>query len=291
MEQTDKERAQTERLENDYEMARSPVIQKITNKVCGCGYIGSSWTTKSEAEKLLKYLKLDENDILLEIGAGAGWPGLYLAKQSGCHVTLLDIPVTGLEIAKKRAKDDLMSDRVRALSGDAASLPFQIPSFSVVSHSDVLCCLIKKQEVLKECRRVIHSSGLMAFTVISIQTDLSDREKKQALQVSPDFVETEVDYPTMLENTGWRSISYEDITEESVRSMISLVTGSVVGSKAGRDTGFTIFGNKDRKKSYINSFASKSHSDIANEHREKELHQKFCNRNRNELEYGSQKQK
>ena len=34
MEQTDKERAQTERLENDYEVARSPVIQKITNKVC-----------------------------------------------------------------------------------------------------------------------------------------------------------------------------------------------------------------------------------------------------------------
>lgn len=218
MEQTDKERAQTERLENDYEVARSPVIQKITNKVCGCGYIGSSWTTKSEAEKLLKYLKLDENDTLLEIGAGAGWPGLYLAKQSGCHVTLLDIPVTGLEIAKKRAKDDLMSDRVRALSGDAASLPFQIPSFSAVSHSDVLCCLIKKQEVLKECRRVIHSSGLMAFTVISIQTDLSDRERKQAIQVSPDFVETEVDYPTMLENTGWRSISYEDITEEFQRS-------------------------------------------------------------------------
>ena len=87
-----------------------------------------------------------------------------------------------------------------------------------MSHSDVLCCLIKKQEVLKECRRVIHSSGLMAFTVISIQPDLSDRERKQAIQVSPDFVETEVDYPTMLENTGWRSISYEDITEEFQRS-------------------------------------------------------------------------
>ena len=31
-------------------------------------------------------------------------------------------------------------------------------------------------------------------------------------------LETEVDYPTMLENTGWRSISYEDITEEFQRS-------------------------------------------------------------------------
>ena len=31
MKQSDKERAQTERLENDYEVAQSPVIQKITN--------------------------------------------------------------------------------------------------------------------------------------------------------------------------------------------------------------------------------------------------------------------
>ena len=214
MKQSDKEIAQTERLENDYEVAQSPIIQKITNKVCGCGYVGSSWTTQSEAKKISKYLELDENSTLLEIGAGAGWPGLYLAKQSGCHVTLLDIPVTGLEIAKKRAQDDRMSDRVTVLAGNAVSLPFYIPSFSAVSHSDVLCCLIKKQEVLKECRRVIHSSGLMAFTVISIQPDLSDQDRKQAIQVSPDFVESEVDYRTMLENTGWTLISYEDITEE-----------------------------------------------------------------------------
>jgi protein-L-isoaspartate O-methyltransferase len=37
-------------------------------------------------------LGLDPTVRLLDVGAGSGWPALYLAKISGCDVTMSDIP-------------------------------------------------------------------------------------------------------------------------------------------------------------------------------------------------------
>ena len=87
------ELAQTARLDDYYQQARSPILQDITNRVCGCGYVGTSYATRSEADLIVSSLALKPGEDLLDLGAGAGWPGLYLAKLSGCRVTLLDIPV------------------------------------------------------------------------------------------------------------------------------------------------------------------------------------------------------
>ena len=223
MERSVKEISQVARFETDYEAARSPIIQTITNNVCGCGYVGSSWTTRSEAEEILKHLELDMSQNLLEVGAGAGWPGLYLANQSGCKLTLLDLPVAGLRIASERADSDGISNRVQTIVGDGTNLPFPSRHFSAVSHSDVLCCLLKKQDVLNECRRVIKGDGRMVFTVISIAPCLSHFDFQEAIKFSPSFVESDADYDSMLLSAGWSIIRRTDITkefEESCERMI-----------------------------------------------------------------------
>lgn len=214
MKRSVKEISQVARFETDYEAARSPIIQTITNNVCGCGYLGSSWTTRSEAEEILKHLELDRSDNLLDVGAGAGWPGLYLTNQSGCKLTLLDLPVAGLRIARERADTDGISNRVQTIVGDGTNLPFPSHHFSAVSHSDVLCCLPRKLDVLNECRRVIKGNGCMVFTVISIVPGLSHVDFKKALMFSPGFVESDSDYHSMLLSAGWSIIRCRDITKE-----------------------------------------------------------------------------
>ena len=46
-----------------------------------CAVCGSSWTTMEEAGRVAGMLGVGPGDLLLKIGAGSGWPGLYLAGQ------------------------------------------------------------------------------------------------------------------------------------------------------------------------------------------------------------------
>lgn len=205
---------QTQRFDAIYDQSQSPVMQSITDDVCGCGYIGSSWSTRDEADLVLKHLQLRKSSKLLELGAGAGWPGLHLAKESGCSVTLLDLPETGIALARERAEKDGISQQVEAVVADASNVPYAPRTFSAINHSDLLCCLLPKQKALAECRRVIQDTGRMAFSVISVAPDLSREDHKEAVANGPPFIESEVPYVRMLSETGWRIQMQRDVTSD-----------------------------------------------------------------------------
>lgn len=149
---------------------------------------------------------------LLDVGAGSGWPGLYFAKETGCDVTLVDLPFTEIGVARQRAALDGVLDRSRVAVADGSWLPFRDGSFDAVSHSEVLCCLEDKRGVLEECRRVIRDDGRMVFNVIWITPGLLRSDHERALQAGPSFVEAETDYPSLLRQTGWTVTDCLDIS-------------------------------------------------------------------------------
>src|SRR5215831_2058262 len=100
---TREERAQIKRYEALYSLATDPIMLSIERAVCGCDYGGNSWTTCDEAHRIAALLELRMGVRLLDLGAGSGWPGLYLAKITGCEITLVDLPLVGLRIAAERA--------------------------------------------------------------------------------------------------------------------------------------------------------------------------------------------
>ncbi|HSG95761.1 MAG TPA: methyltransferase domain-containing protein, partial [Afifellaceae bacterium] len=206
------ERAQKERFESFYARSQSPVMLIIERSVCGCDYGGNSWTTRDEAEQIAERLELSPGVRLLDLGAGSGWPGLYMGKRSGCDVTLVDLPLNGLRIAAQRAGKDGMTGNVWAAVADAAALPFADESFDAVSHSDLLCCLKQKRSVLAACRRVVRRRGRMVFTVITAAPNLPPEDYRRAVENGPEFIESDIDYPTLLEETGWIVTGHEDVT-------------------------------------------------------------------------------
>jgi len=210
-------------FEASYRHATAPVVQEIERQVCGCDYGGTSWTTRAEAEIMAQALALAPGKSLLEVGAGAGWPSLYLAKQTGCAATLIDLPLEGLRAASERAVKDGIADRCTIEQGDAASLPFATAAFDAISHSDVLCCLPDKLDVLRECRRVIRPSGRMVFAVIYLPAGLKGGDLADALEAGPRFIASDMNYEVMLAHAGWRLVSRADRTGtfmESMRRMI-----------------------------------------------------------------------
>lgn len=206
------ELALKKRFQNTYARSTSPVMQTIERKVCGCDYGGNSWTTQDQVDEMIGVLELSPRTKLAELGAGSGWPGLYMAKASGCAVALVDLPEIGLRIAAERAEKDGIADRVATFLADAGNLPFADNSFDAISHNDLLCCLERKAAVLSECRRILRDGGRMVFTVISIVPGLEQDAYVRAVANAPDFVETETDYATLLRRIGWIIERRDDLT-------------------------------------------------------------------------------
>ena len=206
------ERELSEHFANEYRQAQAPVILELEQAVCGCDYGGTSWTTREEAESMGRLMGLAEGRRLLEIGAGSGWPALYLAGLSGCHATLADLPQVALRIAADRVASEALDGEIFMTVADGACLPFKQGHFDAISHSDVLCCLAPKREALDECRRVICDDGKMAFTVIAVSPGLSCADHARAVDCGPPFVEAECEYPKLLETTGWNVIDRIDVT-------------------------------------------------------------------------------
>ncbi len=211
-------RAQMERFDALYLRAQSPVMRSLERSICGCDYGGTSWTTRDEARRIAALLGLRPGLGLLDVGAGSGWPGLYLAQTSGCDIALVDLPLAGLRIVAERAVKDRLAGACWLALADVTALPFRERSFDAVSHSDVLCCLAEKRAVLEACRGVIRGGGPMVFSVICVAPGLSRTDHGRAVENGPAYIESETDYPTLLARTGWTLREVQDVTVEFAAS-------------------------------------------------------------------------
>jgi cyclopropane fatty-acyl-phospholipid synthase-like methyltransferase len=64
------------------------VEQKAIRAIVGA----NGYTTVTQAKHLIEVLRLKPETWLLDIGAGRGWPGPYIAERSGCGAVVTDIP-------------------------------------------------------------------------------------------------------------------------------------------------------------------------------------------------------
>jgi len=208
---------------DSYEVSNLPAMREVERTVLGCDYGGTSWTTSAQADRLIGSLQLRAGCHLLDIGAGSGWPGLYVAANSGCEVTLLDLPTNALAMASRRARADGIDDRTNTVVGSGAALPFRSATFDAISHSDVLCCLPDKIEMLEECRRIAKGRPIMAFSVIAVAHGLSAELHQRAVDAGPPFVDAPKDYAELLSICGWRLKERVDVTDEYKQSLSALI--------------------------------------------------------------------
>jgi len=139
MDRSERERTMQARFRDRYAVAYSPVMLEIEGSVLGSDYGASSWTTRQEADLFAGLLLLKRGDLLLDVGSGAGWPGLYLARTTGCRVVLTDLPFEGLRSALLRASQEGLEGAAWPMVAKGEALPFRDESFDAVTHADVLC--------------------------------------------------------------------------------------------------------------------------------------------------------
>jgi ubiquinone/menaquinone biosynthesis C-methylase UbiE len=226
----------------DYEVAQEPLMREIERRVRGSDYGATSWTTREQAEQAFTRLRLARGHRLLDLGAGSGWPALFLATLSGCDVVLTDLPLSGLRIAQKRAASDGLAGRCSVLAADGTALPFADDSFDRIHHADVLCCMDHKQDMLRECWRVARNAARMEFSVISlVRQPAKDSERRVLEQSGPPYPDAGEEYAALLADTGWSVLERIDVTAEFVRCMEVLLEAS----HARRDALIALLGEAD----------------------------------------------
>jgi hypothetical protein len=136
---TREERDTRERFRDRYGEDRTEAVLQIERAVIGGDWGAHGYTTMAQADQLGDALGLAPGKRLLDLGAGQGWPGLYLAVRRGCDVVLTDVPFEGLRLALGRAETERASDRAAAVVSSARALPFRSDVFDAVVHTDVLC--------------------------------------------------------------------------------------------------------------------------------------------------------
>ena len=94
---------------------------------------------RRQPEKLLSFYAVRPGMRVLDLGAGNGWPGVHIAVDARCRVTLADIPRPALLSAAARAKRARVSRRCDAVLASAVALPFRPASFDAIVHTDVMC--------------------------------------------------------------------------------------------------------------------------------------------------------
>lgn len=120
-----------------YRIVEEPALRRVERRVIGSDYGATSYTTRDQADLLARHLGLGTGMEVLDVGSGAGWPGIYLAATTGARVVLTDIPLEGLDAASRRLRNDGVDGAVVAAT--ATVLPFRDCAFDGVTSSDVLC--------------------------------------------------------------------------------------------------------------------------------------------------------
>lgn len=133
-------------------------------------YLEGFWEKRLREQALAK-LKVEEGEVVLEIGFGPGHDLVSMAKSVGVEgkVYGIDLSLEMVAIAKERMSAAGLADRVLLEQGDAVRLPYPDEFFDAIFMSFTLELFDTPEipKVLAECRRVLGAAGRMGVVALS----------------------------------------------------------------------------------------------------------------------------
>ncbi|MFQ5679227.1 MAG: class I SAM-dependent methyltransferase [Gemmatimonadota bacterium] len=132
-------------FEEKYARPRTPTQRRMEREALGHDAGLNGYTTVEQARVLGERLALGSSSVLLDVGAGFGWPGSYIARANGCHLLSTDVPCAALQEARRAAdsRDSPHSPTSpavrRVVAADGRALPLRSRSIDAIVHADVFC--------------------------------------------------------------------------------------------------------------------------------------------------------
>ena len=133
--------------------------------------------TADEYRRFFRLLELNQDSHVLDIACGSGGPALYMARETGCRVTGVDINESGIRAGQAQAAAAGMQDRIDLHHLDVSStLPFADQTFTAIVCMDAVNHLPDRGRLLVDWRRVLVDRGRILFTDPVVVTGLVRKE-------------------------------------------------------------------------------------------------------------------
>jgi cyclopropane fatty-acyl-phospholipid synthase-like methyltransferase len=201
-------------------LGEHPVAREVELRTLGSDFGANGYATITQVDDLARILGLGPGRRLLDVGAGQGWPGLYLATNTGCTVVVTDVDVVGPAAASRRATKEGIESRAWGVVTRGEALPLRSACFDAVVHTDVLCCLGPKLATLRATRRVLRPGGRTAFSVIFPAPGLPEAHERRAITAGPPECALRGTYPRLLRSSGFAEIEEYDLTPDYLATAI-----------------------------------------------------------------------
>ena len=199
-----------------YEHAADEMYAAIRREAFGEEIGQFSWLTADEYRRFFASLGIETESEVLEVASGSGGPALFMAQETGCRVTGLDIHQAGVDAANAQAEELGLADRAHFVCSDAREpLPFADASFNALTCIDSFNHLYERNRVLGEWYRVLRPGARMLFTNPITVTGLIRREEMIVRSGSMgEFVFTPPGVDDQLvRDAGFVDVRVEDVTE------------------------------------------------------------------------------
>ena len=131
-------------------------IEEVRKETYGEDFGQSGWVTGDEYRRFFQLLGLRAGEHVLDVGCGSGGPALFLARETGCRVTGVDISEPGIEAGQALARQSSMQDAVTFRRADVCEpLEFAEGEFDALVCMDVLCHLANRGDLFQDWHRVL----------------------------------------------------------------------------------------------------------------------------------------
>lgn len=116
---------------------------------------------------------------VLDVGCGYGASAIFLATEYGCRVTGLNISEKELELARQRAAEVGVADKVTFEYGDFHDLPQPDGSYDAVWSQEAFLHGADKPRILAECLRVLRPGGALVMTDLLVREGVPEEERQR----------------------------------------------------------------------------------------------------------------
>ena len=172
-------------------------------------------------ELMVEYGDINANSRVLDVGCGNGNAAIWVARNTGAHVTGVDL--SGVRVANAVESLSSIPELAPQLAFEKASateLPFDEGTFTHFWSQATIYHVPDKLKVLQEAHRVLEVGGKMIFDDLTKPTrDISESARKfvyDRLLFDTDF--SFYSYIDALRDTGFKVIQARDISSHLARS-------------------------------------------------------------------------
>lgn len=155
---------------------------------------------------------------VLDVGGGLGGPARTLARELGCHVTVLDITEEYCRVGEDLTRRLGMGKEVRFQHGNALAMPFPDQSLDAVWTQHSSMNIEDKERLYQEIQRVLRPRGRVAIHEILGGSNAPIHfPVPWARDAATSFLRPAATVRGLVSRTGLREVAWMDVSAPSLQ--------------------------------------------------------------------------